>query len=104
MIDWIKEAWNDLIEWFKAILQAIFDYFSDLFILVLDGFLGAVSSLIASVPVPDFLSNGLGSYLNGIDSGVLYFLSQSGITPAFAILGAGVTFRLLRKLFTLGQW
>ena len=104
MIDWIKSAYNDLIDWFKAGLQAIMDFFLDIGIVVLDLFLDAIVSIFNSISVPEFMTNGLGYYLNGIDPGVLYFLSQSGLAESFALLGAGISFRLLRKLFTLGQW
>ena len=104
MISWLSNAYGDLIAWFKAILQAIFDFFRDIGILVLELFLEGLSLLITSIPVPEFLSNGLGSYLNNVDPAILYFLGKSGLTESFALLAAGLTFRLLRKLFTLGQW
>lgn len=104
MIDWLKSAYNDLIDWFKSILQALFDFISDIFILVLDGILTAIAAIIDTIPIPDFLSNGLNPYLNGIDPSVLYFLQQSGMAQALALIGVGVVFRLTRKVFTLGRW
>jgi hypothetical protein len=104
MITWLKQAWADLTQWFIAIFKSIVEFFTDLPVLVLEAFLDAIISILNSLPVPDFLDSGLGSFLNGISSDVLYFLSMSGFDNAVAILGTGFGFRMLRKLFTLGQW
>ncbi|MBQ0725492.1 MAG: DUF2523 domain-containing protein [Cycloclasticus sp.] len=104
MFDWFKDAYNDLIQWFKDIFNAVVDFFTELPIKILDGLLSAISSAINSIPVPDFLQNGLSTLINGIDPSVLYFLDQSNFPECLAILGAGLSFRLSRKLFTLGQW
>jgi hypothetical protein len=104
MISWIKQAWADLTQWFIAIFNAVVDFFTDLPVLLLESFLDAILYLIQSIPVPDFLSNGMSAFMAGIPSDIFYFLSMSGFDNALAVLGAGVSFRLLRKLFTLGQW
>ncbi len=104
MIDWLKNAFNDLIEWLKAILQAVFDFFADILILVLDGVLSAVSSLLEAIPVPTFMTGGAQSLLNGLDGSILYFLSMSGFGAAMALIGAGYLFRFTRKIVTLFQW
>lgn len=104
MFDWFKNAYNDFIEWIKAIFNAVIDFFVELPIKILDGILSAISGLINSIPVPDFLNNGLNSLLSSVDPAVLYFLDQSAFPECMAILGSGLAFRLSRKLFTLGQW
>jgi hypothetical protein len=104
MITWLQDAYNDLIDWLQAILFAIFDFATDLLILALDGFLSAVAFLIESIPVPQFMSDGAGSFLAGIDPAVLYFLSVSGFAPAMSVIGAGYLFRFSRKAVTLFQW
>lgn len=104
MIDWLKAAWADLIQVLKDILQAILDFFLDIGILVLELILDAIYAIVNLIPVPSFLQNGMGSMLSGIDPSVLYFLDQSGLDAAFALLGTGIAFRLIRKLITLGQW
>lgn len=104
MFEWLQGAWNSLTDWLSGLWQAFSDFMSDLGILFLDGLLGAIASLVESIPSPDFLTIGLDTYLSGIDPAVLYFLSRSGLTEAFAILGTAVVFRLTRKALTLGRW
>lgn len=99
---------QDLIDWLSQSLTNIYNslvsYFSDLAILILDGILSAIATVIEGIPVPSFIQGGMNTYIGGLDSSILYFLSRSGLVEAFAILGAGLAFRLSRKVFTLGQW
>jgi hypothetical protein len=104
MSDFFQDLYNDFIGWVVAVFDAIIAFFADLLILILDGFLSAIATIIESIPAPDFIQNGLQFYLSGIDPSILYFLSISGLDTAFALLGSGLAFRLLRKLVTLGQW
>lgn len=75
---------------------------------VLINFLGLVANgfatLVSAIPVPSFISNGLGTSWAGMDSGVLYVVSQCGVPAALAVIGAGYAFRLTRKFLTLFQW
>lgn len=57
--------------------------------------LGAVASLVESIPAPAFLANGLGTYLNGIDPAVIYFLSRYG-KCSFSMRGYRVRERVLK--------
>lgn len=97
-----------LIAWFAEtatnIWNAIVQFFTDLGVIILDGFLGAIASLIETIPVPAFIDGGMSAYLLAIDPGLLYFIGRSGLPQAFALLGAGLTFRLTRKIVTLGRW
>jgi len=104
MITWLKQAWADLISWLKAIFSALMDFLIDLPVKLLEAFLDAILFLLNSIPVPDFIAGGIDSFMSAVGNDVLYFVSMSGFDDAMALLGAGLTFRLLRKLFTLGQW
>jgi len=105
MFDWVTDLWNGITAWMLEIWNSIVEFFTELPILILDGVLSSVATLIENIPVPEFLINGgLQSYLVSIDPGVLYFLDRSGFDAAIAILGTGVTFRLTRKIMTLGRW
>ncbi len=104
VINWFKQAYDNLITWIDVITTDIVEMVKDVFLLVLDGILSAMGTLIASIPVPDFISNGLNPLFSGLDPAVLYFMSQSGFVPAVGLLGAGFGFRMLRKVFTLFQW
>ena len=98
-----------LTDWFKdlvvSIFEAVKDFFHDLFIWLVKLVLDAISALISSIPVPDFLNTvSISSLINQLPSFALYVASQMSLPQAFLILLSGVSFRLLRKLFTLGQW
>jgi hypothetical protein len=99
-MDWF----DSLIDWIKEGFQSLVDLLLELPLLVLDGILQAIASLVASIPTPGFLSTGLSSLVNGLPDSVLYLASQTSLASAFAIIAGGVAFRLTRKLFTLGQW
>jgi hypothetical protein len=97
--------WFDaLISWIKEGFQSLVDLLLELPLLVLDGFLQAIASVVSSIPTPDFLATGLDSLVGGLPESVLYLASQTSLAAAFAIIAGGVAFRLLRKLVTLGQW
>ena len=104
MIEWIKNGFRTLFNWLLELWNSVVEFFKDVLLFVLDGFLSAVSAIVELIPVPQFIANGLGYYVENIDPSILYFLSQSGMADAAALLGAGLTFRLTRKIVTLGQW
>lgn len=95
--EWLKELFQDM--WF-----AFMQWFVDSVIYVVEVVGDLFASAIEAIPVPDFLTSGLGTLFANLDPAVLYFVGLFRIPEGMAILGAGVAFRLLRKLFTLGQW
>lgn len=107
-MDWLSSKIDAALSWlgdlFASLVTALFQMLSDLAVAVLELFLNGVLAVVGALPVPTFLTGGLQNFMNGIDPAVLYFLSQSGFTTAMGLVGAGFTFRMLRKLFTLGQW
>ncbi|PZQ77135.1 MAG: hypothetical protein DI563_04840 [Variovorax paradoxus] len=92
--------WSLLVEVFSAAWGFVQDSFVNALDLLVSGF----ASLVASIPVPSFMAGGLGAVFGGLDSGVLWLLTQAGLPQALGILGAGYAFRLARKFFTLFQW
>lgn len=104
------ENWfGKLTDWFLALVKSIFlavvEVIHDAAVWLFDSVLTAIAQLLASLPVPAFLSgNSIGSMLSSLPPYALYVIAQMGLGAAFAILLSGVLFRLLRKLFTLGQW
>ena len=98
MFDWLIQKLDSLWKDFVA-------FITDLPVDIVSSILNAVASIFESIPVPSFVTDvGLSSIFNSLPSGVVYFLIQSAFVQAFSILGLGFTFRMLRKLFTLGQW
>ena len=105
MDQWLKKISDFFIDLAKEALLAVLDVIKDVFFWCLEGVLHAVASLLEALPVPDFLANtNFGQILSPLPSFALYVVSQLHLDQAMAIIGAGVAFNLLRKLFTLGQW
>lgn len=108
MFDWLStkldNLWKAFIEFFANIWKAFTEFVLDLPAQILELILNAISSLVSSIPVPSFLQNGASVLFANLDSSVLFFLNISGLFQGLAIFGSGVAFRLLRKIFTLGQW
>lgn len=104
MFDWV----GGVLEWFLDVISQIFtaagEMIKDLGVLLLEVVLDLFLLIISYLQAPAFLAEGLQSYLGALDPAVIYFLSQSGLTTGLNLIGAGVVFRLTRKLLTLGQW
>lgn len=95
---------NWLLSVIISVFEALWNFVSDVAVNVLDLVVSGFASLVAAIPVPGFLSGGLQSMWSGMDGGVLYVVSQCGVPAALAVIGAGYSFRLARKFFTLFQW
>jgi len=95
--DWL---WSLVVAVFGALWGLIQDAFIACFTLLVDGF----ASLVSAIPVPAFVSGGLGSLWGQLDPGMVYLLSETGVPAAFAVIGTGYAFRLARKFLTLFQW
>lgn len=99
---------DDLTAWIKRQLEALWNAFlewtEDAFAWTLESIMGVFADIVEALPVPDFLQQGLGVLFANLDPGILYFVGQFRIPEGLAMLGIGVGFNLLRKLFTLGQW
>lgn len=87
-----------------AMFAAVWDFVQDAFVTVLDSVVGAFVYIVTLIPVPSWLSGGLGSAWGGMDGGVIWLATQCGVPAALAIVGAGYAFRMTRKFFTLFQW
>jgi hypothetical protein len=104
LINFFAETWTSFIEWIQTILAALLTWFKDVFLTIFELMMNGVVYVFALLTPPDFLTAGMQSVATAIPNDVAYFLSQSGIGAGIAIYGTGVSFYLLRKLFTLGQW
>lgn len=98
------DAIESVIEWLKSLFTDLTEFLGDLPVKILKGLLDAIAGLIELIPVPDFITNGLQTVVSGFPPTLLWMMDQTGIPEALAIYGAGVSARLLRKVFTLFQW
>ncbi|MCP4262934.1 MAG: hypothetical protein GY774_36300 [Planctomycetes bacterium] len=104
MMDWLADTWQAFIDWCYDILEIVFTFLKDLALNVFELIMDGVVYVYSLLQPPDFLTGGMQSLFSALHPDILYFLGQSGLSTGLAIYGAGVSFRLLRKLFTLGQW
>lgn len=104
LINWLTATWNDFINWIGDLLALILQWFTDVFLTIFELVLDGVVYVFGLLEPPDFVVGGLGNLFSALPNDIAYFLGQSGIAAGLAVFGAGVAFRLLRKLFTLGQW
>lgn len=104
MMDWIADTWQGFVDFLQEILVMILTFIRDLALTIFELIMDGVVYMFNSITPPEFLTNDLSTLTNALPTDILYFLNMSGLSAGLAIYGAGVTFRLLRKLFTLGQW
>ncbi|MDH5829713.1 phage coat protein [Luteimonas sp. M1R5S18] len=106
----MQAGWlDDLTNWLRDTLGGLWDDFvefmGDLLISALEALCDFFASLIESIPVPDFITQySLDGLVSQLPPNVLWFLGVIRFPECIALLGLGVAFRLIRKLFTLGQW
>lgn len=104
-MDWLSSITTWLIALVKAIWSDFVDFLNEFWILVAETILTTIASTISVIPTPAFLdSYSLSSLFSNLPSSLLYFLGHLHITEAFAVIGMGFTFRMVRKLITLFQW
>ncbi|MBS1188812.1 MAG: hypothetical protein H6R10_604 [Rhodocyclaceae bacterium] len=106
MDNWLGKITAWFAQLFHDAFTAAVDWLHDGALWVFDGLLSAVAAAVAAIPVPSFLSSGVvvANYFTGFPPFALYLLSQLNVSACFAVLGAGLAFRLGRKVLTLFQW
>lgn len=105
MKEWLKKITDWLVELVKSVLETLKEVVNDAVVWVLDLVLGPIGDLIASIPAPSFFQTvSFSGLLSGLPPYALYVIGQARLGEAMAVIAAGVSFHLLRKLFTLGQW
>lgn len=104
LFDWLQNFVGWIFQTVKDAFTALIDLAHDAVLGIADAILDAIAAVIVAIPVPEFMQGGLGGMFSSLDPGVLYFVGALRIPEGLALIGAGVTFRLARKLLTLGQW
>jgi len=102
--NWFKELWQGFVDWVIDIAIIILTFFKDLVLTLFELMLDGIVFVFNALEPPQFITDGLSSITGAIPAPVVYFLGQSGLAEGLAMLGAAYTFRLLRKLVTLGNW
>lgn len=92
------------LEFWKGLWDDFTSFISELPALLLKQVLDFIASLIEALDPPSFMQHSLGDSLSPTMNYIGFAVAQSGLSEAMGILAAGVAFRLLRKIATLGQW
>lgn len=101
IISWVAR----IFEWLGGLFKDFMEFFIDLPLQIWKGFLDGVIYVLSAIPVPDFLGQySLGAMFAQLPSSLLFFVGAFNLHGVCLALAAGVTFRLLRKAITLGQW
>lgn len=108
-MDWLFEWLQAFTAWlyglFKDVFTALWDFVKDAILWAFDGLLTGILAVVTAIPVPSFLSGySLATLFSVFPPEVLFFVGKLRMGESLALLGAGVSFRLLRKLTTVGQW
>lgn len=106
MDNWLTDITTWLLSLVSGIFAALLEFVHDAALWVFDAILQAFAGILAAIPVPSFMSAGinLSSYFSGFGPYPLYLLSRLHIAECVTVLMAGISFRLLRKIFTFGRW
>lgn len=106
----MRAGWlDDLTQWLKDLLKTLFDalleFLADWIIHMLKMWLELFYLVFSQLQPPDFLtSHSIGGLLGQAGPTIGWIASTFQLGTAFALIGAGYVFRLIRKAITLGQW
>jgi len=104
MIKALTDFYNALVETLLLWIQDILEFLYDMVLVALDLFLSGLLAVLALLPTPDFITNGLNAFITDIDPGVIWLLHASGFADAVALLGLGFAFRIIRKTIPFVRW
>lgn len=96
--NWFKEQ-------FTALWNAFKDFLGDMVTTVVQGVMHLFLAALNAIGVPDFLTTyNLGTLLGQAGPTIIWLAGVMRLGECLLVISAGVAFRLLRKLLTLGQW
>lgn len=101
---WFQDVYQDMLDWFKDFGADIIIEIKDLSLDLFEAFMSGTVAAIGLIVPPEIVSTSLNTITNGMPPALLYFLSQTGLSQGFSIIGSAVMFRIARKIYTLGQW
>lgn len=104
MLDWLSKKIDAILLWIVNFFLACIEFLKGVILDVFEKFLEGIRVVLSSIPIPDFLSHSMQQSFDGMGPLLLFLIGHSGVVPALSIIGAAYVFRLLRKIFTLGQW
>ncbi len=104
-VGWLTDITNWFRDAFLALWNAFVLFLHDLIVALIAGVMDAFASLVELIPVPDFMTTySMNSLLGQAGNTIAWLVGTFRVGECLTIIAAGFAFRLLRKLFTLGQW
>ncbi len=88
---------------FQSLISSIVDIGSDLVLWAFCGVMEGMLFVAESIQFPDLI-NTLQATIHGLDPVIAYLIYRSSIPESLLIIGGGMTFYVLRKFVTLGNW
>lgn len=102
---WLQDATNWLRDQFKAVWDAFIAFMGDLVLTCVEAVCNFFATVIEAIPVPEWVTSySLNGMLSQAGQEIAWLVGTFKIGECLSIIGLGYAFRLLRKLFTLGQW
>jgi hypothetical protein len=105
IMEWISKKIDAFGTWFVTLVSAAFHALSTWFWDILDGAISHVTGwlafIVSGLKLPEIFQTPPTEH---IPSSIAFLLTQTGFNESMTILLAGITFRMLRKIFSLGQW
>lgn len=94
--------WDEIKKFAADVLEDLKELLIDFFMVIFEGLLDGIATLIEAIPLPDFI--GSFSIVDYLPQDILFFLYVSGFGPALGVIGAAYTFYFTRRILTLGIW
>lgn len=88
----------------KGLWDDFTEYLDDKPVAILKDLLDAIVSVLETITPPDFMDTPISDQMGPVMEFIGYFMSEAGLTQAFAMIASAYMFRLGRKAITLGRW
>ena len=102
---WLDDITNFIRKQVERLWDAVVKFFQDLVIYAIEKMLDLVAMAFEQLPVPEFMQDySIGMLLGNAGSTVGWFVQTFKIGECLAVISLGITFRIMRKILTLGKW
>lgn len=102
---WLTDFKDWLVDQWKALWGAFFDFGNDLILKFLKKALELFAELAKDIPVPPWMADySLGHLFAQLSPTLGYFVDRLGFGVGLGLIGLGYAFRVVRKLATAFQW
>ena len=100
-----NEYWQAFTGWAADVFRDVRTWVDDIGVTALETMLDLFATVVEKIPVPEVLTTySLGGLLANAGPDVLWLVGVFRIDECFALFAGALSFRLLRKILTLGQW